>query len=121
ITKANVGEVKARIVFELANGPTNNEADAALNERGGFVVPDILANAGGVCVSYFEWVQNWNGVVKTLEEVNMDLNRVMTYATHKAMERYFQHSIPLRTATYALALRRIAAANESLGNCQYFR
>lgn len=121
ITKATVGEVKARMVFELANGPTSNEADAILNDRGVMVVPDILANAGGVCVSYFEWVQNRNGVVRTLDEVNADLKRVMTYATHKAMERYFEHKISLRTATYALALRRIASANESLGNRMYFR
>jgi len=121
IKKDNVDKVQARMVFELANGPTSNEADSVLNEKGIFVVPDILANAGGVVVSYFEWVQNRNGVVKTLDEVNTDLNRVMTYATHKAMERYTEYRIPLRTATYALALRRIAMANECLGNRMYFR
>jgi glutamate dehydrogenase/leucine dehydrogenase len=121
IRKDNVNNIKARMVFELANGPTTNEADAILNDRGCFVVPDILANAGGVVVSYFEWVQNRNGVVKTLEEVNDDLKRVMTYATHKAMEKYFEHKISLRTGTYALALRRIAGANECLGNRVYFR
>lgn len=121
ITKNNAGKVKAKIVFELANGPTTNEADIILNEKGIFVVPDILANAGGVVVSYFEWAQNRNGVAKTLEEVNVDLKRIMTTATHKAMERYFEHRIPLRTATYALALRRIAGANECLGNKGFFR
>lgn len=121
ITVKNVDKIKARVIFELANGPTTNEADKALNEKGVFVVPDILANAGGVVVSYFEWVQNRNGVVRTLDEVNNELNQVMSYATHKAMERYFEHGVSLRTATYALALRRIAMANECLGNKGYFR
>ena len=121
IRKDNADNVKARMVFELANGPTSNDADAILNSKGIFVVPDILANAGGVVVSYFEWVQNRGGVVKTLDEVNADLNRVMTYATQKSMDRYFEHKIPLRTATYALALRRIAMANECLGSRSFFR
>jgi glutamate dehydrogenase (NADP+) len=121
IRKDNVENVKARMIFELANGPTTNEADAVLNNKGVFVVPDILANAGGVVVSYFEWVQNRGGVERTLSEVNANLNSVMTYATQKAMDRYFEHKIPLRTATYALALRRIGMANECLGNRTYFR
>lgn len=121
ITEKNVDKVKAGVVFELANGPTTNEADAVLNDKGVIVVPDILANAGGVVVSYFEWVQNRGGIVKTIDEVNLDLNKVMNYATHKVMERYIEHNISLRTATYALALRRIGAANECLGNKGYFR
>jgi len=121
ITAKNVNDIKAKMVFELANGPTTNEADAILNDKKIFVVPDILANAGGVVVSYFEWVQNRGGIVKTLDEVNLDLNRVMTYATNKVMERFMEHSIPLRTATYALALKRIGMANECLGNKGYFR
>lgn len=121
ITEKNADKVKARIVFELANGPTTNEADAILNDKGIVVVPDILANAGGVVVSYFEWVQNRGGIVKTIDEVNFDLNKVMNYATHKVMERFIEHNISLRTATYALALRRIGMANECLGNKGYFR
>jgi glutamate dehydrogenase (NADP+) len=121
ITEKNADKVKARIVFELANGPTTNEADAILNDKGIVIVPDILANAGGVVVSYFEWVQNRGGIVKTTDEVNMDLSKVMNYATHKVMERYIEHNISLRTATYALALRRIGMANECLGNKGYFR
>lgn len=121
ITKANAKNIKAKMILELANGPTTNEADAILNEKGVFIVPDILANAGGVVVSYFEWVQNRGGIVKTLDEVNADLDRTMTYATDKAMRNYFEHKISLRTATYALALRRIAMANECLGNKPYFK
>ncbi len=121
ITEKNVDKVKAGVVFELANGPTTNEADAVLNDKGIVVVPDILANAGGVVVSYFEWVQNRGGIVKTIDEVNLDLNKVMNYATHKVMERYIEHNISLRTATYALALKRIGMANECLGNKGYFR
>lgn len=121
ITEKNADKVKAKMVFELANGPTTNEADTILNDKGIIVVPDILANAGGVVVSYFEWVQNRGGIVKTIDEVNLDLNKVMNYATHKVIERYIEHDISLRTATYALALRRIGMANECLGNKGYFR
>ena len=121
LTEKNAAAVRAKVVFELANGPTTNAADQILNDKGIFVVPDILANAGGVVVSYFEWVQNRGGIVKTLEEVNDELRKVMTYATHRAMERLLEFKIPLRTATYALALKRIGMANESLGVRSYFR
>lgn len=121
ITEKNAGNVRAKIVLELANGPVTNSADQILNEKGIFVVPDILANAGGVVVSYFEWVQNRGGIVKNLEEVNIELKKIMDYATHKTMERLLEFKITLRTATYALALKRIAMANESLGVRNYFR
>lgn len=120
LTEKNAKDVKAKIVFELANGPTTNAADQIFNEKGIFVVPDILANAGGVVVSYFEWVQNRGGIVKTLEEVNNELKNIMTYATHKAIEILLNYRISLRTATYVLALKRIGAANECLGVRSYF-
>lgn len=120
ITTDNVDQIKARMVFELANGPTTNDADSILKDKGIFVVPDILANAGGVVVSYFEWLQNrhaeeWDG-----DRVDKELKKRMMYATEKSMARRFEHDISLRTATYVLALKRIAAATECLGNKGYF-
>lgn len=121
LTGDNADGVKARMVFELANGPTTNEADDVFKEKGIVVVPDILANAGGVVVSYFEWLQNrhaeeWDG-----DQVNNRLKAKMQYATEKMMARHMKHDIPMRTATYCLALKRIADATECLGNKGYFK
>jgi glutamate dehydrogenase (NADP+) len=122
ITKENAGKVKAKMVFELANGPVTNEADQILGEKKVIVVPDILANSGGVVVSYFEWLQNRNAQEKTREEVEAKLKEKMVYATAKTVERFHKYKIPsLRTSAYSLALKRVAAANESLGNRDYFR
>lgn len=121
ITAKNADKIKAKMILELANGPTTNEADAILNDKGIPVIPDILANAGGVVVSYFEWLQNRNGSVKTFEEVDAGMKKIMTYATDRTMSRFFKHQIPVRTAAYALALKRIAEANECLGNRIYFQ
>jgi len=120
ITRENADKVKAKIVLELANGPVTNDADSILNDKGVLVVPDILANAGGVTVSYFEWLQNRNGVRRTFDEVNIDLQKTMVEATHKTLQRHIDLKIPMRTAAYALALKRIAAANECLGSRSYF-
>lgn len=121
IKASNADKIKAKLILELANGPTTNEGDSILNERKIIVVPDILANAGGVVVSYFEWLQNRNGQQKTVDEVETGLRNIMFYATERTMSRYFKHEIPLRTAAYALALKRIGAANECLGNRSYFK
>ena len=121
LTAENASNVKARMIFELANGPTTNEADEILRDKGVILVPDILANAGGVCVSYFEWLQNrhaeeWDDVT-----VNNRLRTKMKYATEKVMARHLKLNIPMRTATYVLALKRIADATECLGNKYYFQ
>ena len=121
LTAENADQVRARMVFELANGPTTNEADAILNEKNIVVIPDILANAGGVVVSYFEWLQNRTAELKTLDDVNSRLKKMMQYATERTMVRRFQYHIPVRTACYALALKRISEANECLGNRNYFK
>ncbi len=121
ITINNVNNIKAKIVLELANGPTTTEADQVLNDRKIITIPDILANAGGVVVSYFEWLQNRNAEAKTLEQVDEGLKKMMTTATEKVMSINHQNNIPLRTAAYVLALKRISAANECLGNKGYFK
>jgi glutamate dehydrogenase (NADP+) len=121
ITKDNADEVKARMVFEMANGPTTNEADKMLRDRGVIVVPDILCNAGGVVASYFEWLQNRHAEEWDKDKVDVRLKKKMSYATERSMARVIKHDIPLRTATYALALKRIGDANECLGTQQYFQ
>jgi len=120
ITKENAGQTKAPMILELANGPITHEADAILQDKGILVVPDILANAGGVVVSYFEWLQNRIAQAKSHEEIEKDLKRKMEYATNRIMVRHLEHGISMRTAAYALALKRIGEANESLGNKDYF-
>tara|TARA_Y100000034_G_scaffold134066_1_gene201492 strand:+ start:707 stop:1966 length:1260 start_codon:yes stop_codon:yes gene_type:complete len=121
LTKKNAKDVKARVVLELANGPTTNDADKIMYEKGIVVVPDILCNAGGVVVSYFEWLQNRHAEAWDREKVDKQLSQKMQYATEKVMARRMKHDISLRTATYALALKRIGEAVESLGNKGYFQ
>ena len=121
IHKDNVHNVKAKIILELANGPITNDADEILESRGIPVIPDILANAGGVAVSYFEWLQNKHGEEWDREKVNEMLKKKMETATSKVLDRHIELNIPFRTATYVLALKRIAEANECLGTRGYFR
>jgi glutamate dehydrogenase (NADP+) len=112
--------VQAPVVLELANGPTTLEGDESLKANKVHVIPDILANAGGVVVSYFEWLQNRSAEDWTEARVDTKLREIMEIATEKTVKRHFQHDIPLRTAAYALALKRIGAANESLGTKDFF-
>lgn len=122
ITEKNADKIKAKIILELANGPVTNEADQILNDKKVIVIPDILANAGGVCVSYFEWLQNRMGQPRSLNKVDADLREMMKYATEKVMTiQQNNDNISIRTATYVLALKRIAEANECLGNKGYFQ
>lgn len=121
ITKDNAKKIKAKMVLELANGPTTNEADGILNDHGIIVVPDILANAGGVVVSYFEWLQNRHAEEWTSLQVDTQLKKKMEYATEKMMARHFEHKVSMRTSTYILALKRLSDANECLGNKGYFQ
>ncbi|HEX8995992.1 MAG TPA: Glu/Leu/Phe/Val dehydrogenase [Ktedonobacterales bacterium] len=108
ITSENAGRVQARLIVEGANGPTTPEADAALRERGVRIVPDILANAGGVAVSYFEWVQDLQSFFWDEEEIDRQLARVMdkAYDAVQAMAR--DHDADMRTAALMLAIQRIA-------------
>jgi glutamate dehydrogenase (NADP+) len=120
ITKDNAPRIKGNLILELANGPTSLEADHILRARNKHVVPDILANAGGVVVSYFEWLQNRHAEEWTEERVNTTLRNIMVTATTKTVSRHLQIGMSLRTAAYALALKRIGQANESLGTKDFF-
>jgi glutamate dehydrogenase len=115
ITSKNVDDVKAKIVCEGANGPTTPEADKVLFEKGIVLVPDILANAGGVTVSYFEWVQNLMNYYWTFEEVQEKQKALM----HKSFEEIWQlkeeHEVDMRTAAYMMSIKRIATAMKLRG------
>ena len=115
ITTGNAGDVKAKLIIEGANGPTVPEADKILDDKGVIVVPDICANAGGVTVSYFEWVQNRQGYYWTEEEVDQRLERVMVKAFNDLKEQSDKYEVPLRTGAYALAIGRVAEAMRLLG------
>ncbi len=121
ITPENADRVRARYILELANGPVTSEADPILKSRGVTVFPDILANAGGVTVSYFEWVQNRTGLYWTLEEVHQRLRERMVGEYHKVEAIAEERDVDNRTAAYILALRRYVEAIKSLGTSDYFR
>jgi glutamate dehydrogenase (NAD(P)+) len=115
ITEKNAALIKAKIITEGANGPTTPEADAILNEKGIFLVPDILANAGGVTVSYFEWVQNLQELIWSEEEVLDRLTRIMQRSFKEVMEISLSKKIPMRTAALALGIGRVAEATRLRG------
>ena len=110
VTLHNAEAVKARIVAEAANGPTTPHADEILARRGITVLPDILANAGGVTVSYFEWVQNQEGLMWDADEVNLRLQKVMARAFHEMVETMRKHHVPPRAGAMILAVGRVAEA-----------
>lgn len=110
ITKYIAERVRAKIIAEGANGPTTPEADAILNENGVLVVPDILANAGGVTVSYFEWVQDRQGYFWTLDRVNRRLDRMMTAAFQTVFDEAQKHDVSMRIGAYVLAIHKVATA-----------
>jgi glutamate dehydrogenase (NAD(P)+) len=107
--------VKARLVLEGANGPTPPAADDVLADRGVLVVPDVICNAGGVTVSYFEWVQDFSSFFWTEDEINLRLDKIIVGALRHVWDTAERHRISLRTATYAVACERILKAREERG------
>jgi len=115
ITRKNAGNIRAKIIAEGANGPTTAYADAILDEKGVFVVPDILANAGGVTVSYFEWVQNREGYYWREDVVNERLREVMIRSFSTVLEYARAHNVNMRTAAYMVSIDRVAAVHRLRG------
>lgn len=120
ITADNAGAVRAKFILELANGPITAAADALLEKQGVRVIPDILANAGGVTVSYYEWVQNRSGDVWSEAEVHRRLEERMREQFRQVRQLGQKHDISWRTAAYVLALQRIGEAVEAMGTRHFF-
>ena len=108
ITTANADQIQAKLIVEGANGPTSAKADAILNEKGIMAVPDILANAGGVTVSYFEWVQNRLGYKWTADRVNRRSDRIMKDAFDTVYQASIKYNVPMRIAAYIVAIDKVA-------------
>ena len=115
ITEDNAGSIRARMIVEGANGPTSASADEIINGKGILVVPDILANAGGVTVSYFEWVQNRIGYKWTLDRINRRATRVMKDAFDRVFDTSQKYEVPLRLAAYIVAIEKVASTYKFRG------
>jgi glutamate dehydrogenase (NAD(P)+) len=115
ITSARANKTTAKLVLEGANGPTLPEADDILAARNVLVVPDVICNAGGVTVSYFEWVQDFSSFFWTEDEINERLDKIMVGALTRIWDTADHHRITLRTATFAVACERILTAREERG------
>src|ERR1700722_6399825 len=115
ITSKNASKIRAKVICEGANGPTTAGADAILEEKGVFVIPDILANAGGVTVSYFEWVQDRGGYFWSEDTVNERLRDIMTHSFRAVLGLSKQHKVNMRTAAYMLAISRVSTVHKLRG------
>ena len=115
ITRERAERIKTKMVLEGANGPTTPDADLILADRGIQVVPDVIANAGGVTVSYFEWVQDFSSFFWSEDEINVRLDKIMVDAFKRIWETSEQHRISLRTAAFVVACTRVLQARERRG------
>jgi glutamate dehydrogenase (NAD(P)+) len=115
ITLENAHDIKAKLIVEGANGPTASTADKILNDKNILVIPDILANAGGVSVSYFEWVQNRAGYFWTEERVNRRADRIMKQAFETVYEASLKYNVSLRIAAYIVAIEKVANTSKLRG------
>ena len=115
ITEENAPNVKAKLIAECANGPVTPEADDILEKKNVFLIPDILCNAGGVTVSYLEWVQNRMGYYWTKERINEDLKRIMVKSFHEVLNTAREHQVNMRIAAFMLAIDRVTTAAELRG------
>jgi glutamate dehydrogenase (NAD(P)+) len=115
ITAVNASRIQARMIIEGANGPTTPEADDILNDRGVLIVPDVIANAGGVTVSYFEWVQDFSSFFWSEDEINKRLVDIMKGALDAVWQVSAEHNVSLRTATFIVACKRILHARDLRG------
>src|SRR5207302_8196376 len=115
ITTENADKIKAKIVCEGANGPTTPAADEILEERGVVILPDVLANAGGVVVSYFEWVQGLQEYFWSEDEVNARLNDIVRKAFNETWSVHESRDVSMRQAAYGLAVQRVAEATTTRG------
>jgi glutamate dehydrogenase (NADP+) len=120
ITAANANTIKAKFIFEVANGPITSAADKILEAQGIYVFPDILINAGGVTVSYFEWVQNRNGMYWAIGEVNQSLQRKIVAETEQIWMLAHKLTVSMRTAAYVHALNRLGEAIDAQGTRDYY-
>ncbi len=115
IHKENAGRIQAKLIAEGANGPLTTEADDILEKKGVFVIPDILCNAGGVSVSYLEWVQNRMGYAWSARRVYQDLEEIMTSAFRTVLETSIEYKVNLRVAAFIVAIKRVTQAAELRG------
>ena len=121
INEENASDIMAPVIVEVANGPVLNKVEEILTSNGILIVPDVLANAGGVTVSYFEWVQNRAGYAWLLDEVRSRLSEIMTRAFNEVWNVSEEENRSLRSAAYALAFRRIGKAVTAHGTQEYFQ
>ena len=115
ITKDNANKVRAKSIIEAANGPIDPEADEILRSKNVTILPDILANAGGVTVSYFEWVQNRQHYKWSLDRVRQELDRTLTDAFENVWQESVKKGVSLRTAAFMIAIARVQRATELAG------